>query len=1611
MMVISKRGLAVLLSSMMLAALLVPASAQAANGSVSGVVASSDAPGVLTVTWDEASPAPSGYRVSWVPVGQPFRSWSDLSGNAYPSAESHTVGGLVAGAEYKVRVRARYFGNSHWSGPWTDEVTVRIQDDPPAAPTELAASSVTHDSVTLTWTAPSSSTVTGYKVFRGTDAESLSVIEGNTGSTATAFTDSSVAAATQYVYSVLALSPDGDGAESGSVTVTTPTDGTESSETNVEDEDSVEVITVTFPQTPAKHDGATDFQMHLDFSHVPDALGWRSLKATLSIEGATTGRVWRRDSGVGRLWGVTVSPDGIGDITITINGTTNCSDQHAVCDANGLMLRGGEQEVILGLLTLSVSEPEVQEQGANLDFVVSLNRVHDQAVTVSYETEDGSATAGSDYTSVSGSLTFDAGQTEKTVSVPVLQNVGNSVRETVVFRLTDPAGAILYNEYALGTIVGLEVTSPQEEVSNQQPQNLDPISLLEANSRTTLVITDGEDGEEVEIPDPPSVSVADALVVEGPGATLDFVVSLSHASDQVVTVTYRTGRGTGEGVALPGSDYDAASGRLTFAAGDTEKTASVRVREDEEEDGRETMPFLLTSAVGATIADAEATGAILNTPKGERRPEYYGHDRPDWKPGQIFPTSVTSTEDHVIDMEWVAPSIYTARKFRVNFAPVDPAFPSYSFPWEGAETGNHWVHYPFATSTRLTGLTGGVEYKVRVQGQYPARGASPAWNGPWSHIMKITPAGDGSPPPPLATASTVSSSTPDQYATGQLTSLKLTTSEVGNILVEWIPPSSPTNDDGPFPPDDYRVSWAKGDESFPSASATAGNADVAGASYLLTGLDSGGTYRVRVRANYPAGALYLQPAWNGPWAELQTVVASPDPDPERTGRVVLLPAVIPEPVVARVPAKYQRGQLATMRLESPESGDIEASWTAPPLPAGQAPSAYQVNWAQDQVPYPDSTASTGYVEVAGTSHTLTGLESGHTYRVRVRAGYQQGLHTAWSGPWTELEIVSAIPELTAPETTIEERGAPAQTRALSTQAQAIASDSVDVGDYISRVWVISQHNLVQFSWRRPTQTVEYRIWRAPAGTAAYTSLAEGSNVTLSLQPNEPLGSRFYFTDTTVTASTRYKYAIQVLENGKYSLPYEVLASTTEWLAPRTRTTAPTPVPRNDDGDYLVEVGEKLEVYIAEAASTESFLVTLEAGEAYRVELNDIVAQNTGAGHSHATPEINGYSPPFVGPITPDPRSGSLNDNGTLEHIHIDSYHMSLSSITQVANGRRISHESQDYRPPTSSNWQVFWDGNRFKAWGDPAQVAHVFHAPAAGDYRVRVRTDAAPAIYALKVAKISDHPNVPSFRSPHKLFTHGNSNWGHSASVLGNIGVDDKDWFAVKLEAGKSYRVALAAGGDLEWQGLTNARLFAMAGPDGVEVQPSFQGASRDRFRLKVPRDEGGYYHFGVSGASASDRGLYVFSIVEDDFPTNPSAPVVGVGQQIIGMIESRGDKDWIGVDLTAGRNYRIKAYGSYGHIGGRVFTYYIGLEPKVFNKNGQQVNVGSAFRMESSDDHGGNVLYIIDQVVSARWTNVATSGRYYFQVNKALDGGERGGSITRNTIGAYYFQVTDIGP
>ena len=104
---------------------------------------------------------------------------------------------------------------------------------------------------------------------------------------------------------------------------------------------------------------------------------------------------------------------------------------------------------------LSVSDATVAEPGegvsASLDFVVRLNRATTGPVTVKYGTSDGTATAGEDYTASSGTLTFQVGETEKTVSVPVLHDSHNEGSETMTFTLSNATGAVIDSTAAVAT--------------------------------------------------------------------------------------------------------------------------------------------------------------------------------------------------------------------------------------------------------------------------------------------------------------------------------------------------------------------------------------------------------------------------------------------------------------------------------------------------------------------------------------------------------------------------------------------------------------------------------------------------------------------------------------------------------------------------------------------------------------------------------------------------------------------------------------------------------------------------------------------------------------------------------------------------------------------------------------------------------------------------------------------------------------------------------------------------------------------------------------------------------------------------------------------------------
>ena len=89
---------------------------------------------------------------------------------------------------------------------------------------------------------------------------------------------------------------------------------------------------------------------------------------------------------------------------------------------------------------------------AVLAFPVTLDRAPSGTVTVDYATSDGTATAGSDYTATSGTLTFAPGEREKTVSVPVLDDAHDEGSETLTLTLSNPSGAYLEDRTATGTI-------------------------------------------------------------------------------------------------------------------------------------------------------------------------------------------------------------------------------------------------------------------------------------------------------------------------------------------------------------------------------------------------------------------------------------------------------------------------------------------------------------------------------------------------------------------------------------------------------------------------------------------------------------------------------------------------------------------------------------------------------------------------------------------------------------------------------------------------------------------------------------------------------------------------------------------------------------------------------------------------------------------------------------------------------------------------------------------------------------------------------------------------------------------------------------------------------
>ena len=112
---------------------------------------------------------------------------------------------------------------------------------------------------------------------------------------------------------------------------------------------------------------------------------------------------------------------------------------------------------------LSVEDAEAHEADGEMEFTVRLEPHGLGIVRVDYATADGTgskaARAGSDYTETSGTLTFNSLDTERTVSVPILDDAHEDTGETFTLTLSNPDGAELRSgeREATGTIHNSEI--------------------------------------------------------------------------------------------------------------------------------------------------------------------------------------------------------------------------------------------------------------------------------------------------------------------------------------------------------------------------------------------------------------------------------------------------------------------------------------------------------------------------------------------------------------------------------------------------------------------------------------------------------------------------------------------------------------------------------------------------------------------------------------------------------------------------------------------------------------------------------------------------------------------------------------------------------------------------------------------------------------------------------------------------------------------------------------------------------------------------------------------------------------------------------------------------
>ena len=227
----------------------------------------------------------------------------------------------------------------------------------------------------------------------------------------------------------------------------------------------------------ANHNGKDAFTAELIFSEETDTTAAELKDHALTTQGGSITSVAAKTEGSTRAWTVTLQPSGLGHLTMTLTGATDCATDGHVCTAGGELLSHTLIKKIHGPVQLSISDAATTEgEGATLTFTVTAENDTVDKYTVSYATTDGTATAGKDYTATSGVLAYTYGAGPLTVSVPVLSDDETESAETVTLTLSNPSQYVhIKDGQATGTIADGVQEQEEETQANSAPTGLPSI--------------------------------------------------------------------------------------------------------------------------------------------------------------------------------------------------------------------------------------------------------------------------------------------------------------------------------------------------------------------------------------------------------------------------------------------------------------------------------------------------------------------------------------------------------------------------------------------------------------------------------------------------------------------------------------------------------------------------------------------------------------------------------------------------------------------------------------------------------------------------------------------------------------------------------------------------------------------------------------------------------------------------------------------------------------------------------------------------------------------------------------------------------------------------------